>query len=164
MKTFMTMLFALYAASCIAAPVKSIIGGKNIEKAAKANNWTNPYIVDGLVAMWDGEWNMKGGEHASMPSMWVDLCTKTPMSFSVGPKANSETAKIEFLENKVSINGMIGSVFHIEIQQALNSMDYTIEYVICPASGKEGTRYYLIDDSWRNGNGLFYWGLCGVRS
>ena len=25
--------------------------------------WTNPYVTDGLVAMWDGEWNAGGGVH-----------------------------------------------------------------------------------------------------
>jgi hypothetical protein len=31
-------------------------------KAAGAK-WVNPYITDGLIAMWDGEWNAGGGEH-----------------------------------------------------------------------------------------------------
>ena len=25
--------------------------------------WKNPYVTDGLVAMWDGEWNAGGGKH-----------------------------------------------------------------------------------------------------
>lgn len=27
----------------------------------KAGGWVNPYVTDGLVAMWDGEWNAGGG-------------------------------------------------------------------------------------------------------
>ena len=28
---------------------------------AKAGGWVNPYVTDGLVAMWDGEWNAGDG-------------------------------------------------------------------------------------------------------
>jgi hypothetical protein len=35
--------------------------------------WTNPYITDGLVAMWDGEWNAGGGVHDANATVWKDL-------------------------------------------------------------------------------------------
>ena len=35
--------------------------------------WHNPYITDGLVAMWDGEWNAGGGIHDASATTWVDL-------------------------------------------------------------------------------------------
>jgi len=35
--------------------------------------WVNPYITDGLVAMWDGEWNAGGGVHDANATTWVDL-------------------------------------------------------------------------------------------
>lgn len=35
--------------------------------------WVNPYITDGLVAMWDGEWNAGGGVHDSAATKWIDL-------------------------------------------------------------------------------------------
>ena len=25
------------------------------------NPWKNPYITDGLISMWDGQWNVGGG-------------------------------------------------------------------------------------------------------
>lgn len=30
---------------------------------AKSGGWVNPYVTDGLVSMWDGEWNAGGGKH-----------------------------------------------------------------------------------------------------
>ena len=39
---------------------------------AKSGGWTNPYVTDGLVAMWDGEWNVAGGVHEN-GTKWVDL-------------------------------------------------------------------------------------------
>jgi hypothetical protein len=35
--------------------------------------WTNPYVTDGLVAMWDGEWNAGGGVHDDTLTAWEDI-------------------------------------------------------------------------------------------
>lgn len=35
--------------------------------------WSNPYITDGLVGMWDGEWNVSGGSHDPATTKWKDL-------------------------------------------------------------------------------------------
>ena len=35
--------------------------------------WTNPYVTDGLIAMWDGEWNAGGGIHDANATVWKDL-------------------------------------------------------------------------------------------
>lgn len=35
--------------------------------------WTNPYITNGLVGMWDAEWNAGGGVHDPNASKWKDL-------------------------------------------------------------------------------------------
>lgn len=37
------------------------------------NKWKNPYVTDGLLAMWDGEWNVAGGVHDPNPTTWKDL-------------------------------------------------------------------------------------------
>jgi hypothetical protein len=40
---------------------------------ATAGGWSNPYITDGLIAMWDGEWNAGGGKHDATATVWKDL-------------------------------------------------------------------------------------------
>lgn len=40
---------------------------------AKSGGWVNPYVTDGLVAMWDGEWNAGGGIHDPNATVWKDL-------------------------------------------------------------------------------------------
>lgn len=40
--------------------------------------WRNPYVTDGLVAMWDGEWNAGGGVHISETMAWKDVCGNEP--------------------------------------------------------------------------------------
>ena len=57
-------------------------------KAAGAK-WVNPYITDGLIAMWDGEWNAGGGKHDESATTCVDIVggvhtfsgTSEPMAF-----------------------------------------------------------------------------------
>lgn len=44
-----------------------------------AKPWVNPYITDGLVAMWDGEWNAGGGVHDPNSVMWKDLAGRNDM-------------------------------------------------------------------------------------
>ena len=39
-----------------------------------SGGWRNPYVTDGLIAMWDGEWpGGVGGQIAQSASEWVDL-------------------------------------------------------------------------------------------
>lgn len=35
--------------------------------------WKNPYVTDGLIAMWDGEWNVGGGVHDTSAVSWLNL-------------------------------------------------------------------------------------------
>ena len=46
----------------------------NLRNALMAGKrWKNPYVTDGLVAMWDGEWNAGGGVHDANATTWKDL-------------------------------------------------------------------------------------------
>lgn len=54
------------------AYIKSLIGGANTSILHDEGR-KNPYITSGLVAMWDGEWNIGWGEHDSSTSSWVNL-------------------------------------------------------------------------------------------
>lgn len=42
-------------------------------RTARGGSWTNPYITNGLVAMWDGEWNAGGGVHDGAATVWKDI-------------------------------------------------------------------------------------------
>jgi hypothetical protein len=42
--------------------------------------WQNPYVTDGLVAMWDGIWNVGGGqEHDNSSKIWWDCIGGKPI-------------------------------------------------------------------------------------
>lgn len=50
--------------------------------------WINPYVKDGLVAMWDGVWNMgRGAEHDLSSRLWLDHISRRPFIL-MGPSTS----------------------------------------------------------------------------
>lgn len=76
------MICALGALAAIASPVRSMVGAKHINAAQAA--WTNPYITNGLVAMWDGEWNAGGGVHDANATTWKDIISGYDLNVTSG--------------------------------------------------------------------------------
>ena len=58
------------------------LGARQFFERRGAAAWTNPYVTDGLVAMWDGEWNAGGGVHDANATVWKDLIGTQDMSLS----------------------------------------------------------------------------------
>ena len=55
------------------------MGLMNLRNALMAGKkWKNPYITDGIVAMWDGEWNAGGGVHNASDLSCHDICGNLP--------------------------------------------------------------------------------------
>ena len=53
----------------------------NLRNALMAGKkWKNPYVTDGLVAMWDGEWNTGGGKHNDTVTAIKDLVGSCDLS------------------------------------------------------------------------------------
>lgn len=68
-----TLFLAVGLASmlCFSSPVKSMLGAERTTDVEEQNH--NPYVTDGLIAMWDGEWNVGWGEHDGTSLVWKDL-------------------------------------------------------------------------------------------
>ena len=62
-----------------------LIAARNAFMAGK--RWKNPYVTNGLIAMWDGEWNAGGGVHDSTATTWKNLVPNSP--FGNGERAGS---------------------------------------------------------------------------
>ena len=74
MKKIIVVIAAILGMASYAAPVRSILGAQGaINKAETSGGWKNPYITDGLIAMWDGEWNAGPGKHNDNATRWIDL-------------------------------------------------------------------------------------------
>ena len=52
----------------------------NMRNGLMAGGWKNPYVTDGLVAMWDGEWNAGPGKHDNSATGLKDLVGSRDLS------------------------------------------------------------------------------------
>ena len=99
-----------------------IIGARN-GAWAKAGGWINPYVTDGLVAMWDGEWNAGVGIHDDMQRV-VNLASNDDTLsnvnvfdnyFSAGTKQQLISNRIDAgctVECVILFGNMKGWIFH----------------------------------------------------
>lgn len=51
--------------------------------AKSGGGWVNPYVTDGLVAMWDGEWNAGGGIHDPNLGKMVNLTGDSSLDMDI---------------------------------------------------------------------------------
>lgn len=50
-----------------------MIKGTRMMMKGGVGGWQNPYVADGLIAMWDGEWNAGPGVHDAAATTWKDI-------------------------------------------------------------------------------------------
>ena len=69
------IFFFAILASLVASPypIKSINGANHISFSNSSEDGQDLYVMDGIVAWWDGEWNVAEGVHDSSSPIWVDL-------------------------------------------------------------------------------------------
>ena len=72
-KDFLLGAGALLGSGAFASPVRSALGSRASVIEAEESAWENPYITDGLIAMWDGEWNIGPYTHSYESLIWKDL-------------------------------------------------------------------------------------------
>ena len=100
-------MFKLFLAFVLLAFGASLEGGAAMLVAAcesfaiaNAKRWRNPYITDGLVAMWDGIWNAGPGVHDSNITVWNNIIDGTH---------NMRLYNATVLSNGVSFSGSTSS-------------------------------------------------------
>lgn len=72
MKRVFLLLSTCCSVVCFGSPVQSMLGADGTEMS-EGEEFINPYIADGLVAMWDAEWNAGYGIHDDQSPVWKDL-------------------------------------------------------------------------------------------
>ena len=103
--------------------------------------WKNPYITDGLVAMWDGEWNAGGGIHD--PNGWVDLSGNGFNLVSMGtPNFGDNYALFESLANCWT------SPASDTFVDVFNSGTFAIEMVAQNTQNVTGSKFLLFGGGW----------------
>lgn len=152
-----------------ATVVKSLLGGYGVDRSGMTNEpFINPYVSDGLVAMWDGEWNAGLGIHDQNATIWKEITNS-------GRDWTLNTAKCYFGENFININGKCGTG-----EWVVPNNERTTEVVFsCPSNPKNGKAMICecncvnnrprmqiaiikVDNQWKVGfNGYYYQGgLC----
>ena len=84
--------------SSIAYPWRNdmTIANRSIMFQQEEAGWKNPYVTDGLVAMWDGIWNAGPGKHDPNATVWKDLISGAyDMSVNIG-RWNDDNFYVEF--------------------------------------------------------------------
>lgn len=84
----------------IARPVRSMIGSDGLEIVPE--DFSNPYVTSGLVAMWDAEWNAGFGIHDPFATTWRDLVGRQDISLA------SSTMAFEWTDDSLVGTGKVG--------------------------------------------------------
>lgn len=90
--------------------------------------WVNPYATDGLVAMWDGQWNAGGGVHDAAAATWTDLVggagLTLPSGWSVGATYVASGGNALALPDSVKTSLTIEAVFRLDSMGSGRSLIY----------------------------------------
>lgn len=105
-----------------AAIVRSLVAANGMGFAGDASGWKNPYVTNGLIAMWDGEWNAGPGKHDPDATIWKDLVGNRDFTLVAGA-----TWRDDSIEKLAGANGFA---------QRSGSMTYsTLELVFMRTGG-----------------------------
>ena len=72
-KIFQWCFVLILTTSVFATPVRSNLGSRHVNYVQGEEGMPNPYVTDGLLAMWDGEWNVAVGIHSESTTVWKDI-------------------------------------------------------------------------------------------
>ena len=111
------------AGGAVARPVRSSIAADSSIKGAEG--WVNPYVTEGLIGFWDGEWNVAGGVHGDSAETWADL--------SGSGRDATLSGTYSWGENYWHVESVSGKGLATWPAQNLGN-DQTVEFVIAPIS------------------------------
>ena len=105
--------------------------------------WVNPYVTNGLVAMWDGEWNAGGGVHDNTVTEWFDLTGNSHRMYAPSPSWGTNYA---YCENNAESRFRETAAEAEWFRDLVATGKYTVELVFTPATGGGGNalNYYVI--------------------
>lgn len=123
MKKALLLTLIVLAATSFASPIRASIASRLTGSSSSEEPFSFPYVSSGLVAMWDGIWNVGIGEHGSDANAWKDI---------VSGEDTSLPDLVSVLDNGVYFNdnGSISWMLTPPLAEALKSANITIEMCI----------------------------------
>lgn len=115
--------------------------------------WTNPYVTDGLVAMWDGEWNAGGGVHDASATTWANLVTGDTASLPSGFTVGMDCISVSNENQQLVVSDYSGSDFTVEYVFALADSNTARECLFESLADNNGFRFKAasyVQDLWNN--------------
>ena len=73
MKRLLMFLLCIFLASLSFSEIRRSNQAASSITRNSTKTFENPYITDGLIAMWDGEWNVGIGIHNDKANVWNEL-------------------------------------------------------------------------------------------
>lgn len=139
-RVFALAILALYApleGGCVMLAARQIFLGRG------GGGWQNPYVTDGLIAMWDGEWNAGGGVHDGTVTEWYDLTGNNHRMYAPSPSWGTNYA---YCENNAESRFRETAAEAEWFRDLVATGKYTVELVITPPVGGGGNalNYYVI--------------------
>lgn len=146
---------------------------------SRAKRWTNPYVTDGLVALWDGEWNAGGGKHEAAITSWLDCiggqtmdvtgCGIGAMSVtissgrSIAGSNNAIQTKSCSVEILAKVNSRTDFVFYSQMKRiALRDSAITNSRLYINMPTNENASYQQGTNTYYNLSSAKLVSLCGV--
>ena len=134
MRNVLVLFSILIGCWIMADPVKSVLSARHSAFGGEETAiWENPYVTDGLVAMWDGEWNVSGGRHSASSSTWVDIVGGVELTVTKGTWTDNG---FSWVPNTAS--QAISTAIPDWLRDVIASNDVTVEAVTVPMGGGGG--------------------------
>lgn len=150
MRNILTSLFCIMCAVCFSAPVKSNLGAKSLEyiEGETAIPTASDYVLDGLVAMWDGIENAGWGVHDENATKLFELVSGQ-IDYGVASTfvANEDSMEVAIDNSNVLTQSRLG----VAVSNAISRGYAHIEAVVFPnALGGiiYGNRVQIVDGSF----------------
>lgn len=121
------------------SPIKSMLAAEKNFREDEYSPFEIPYITDGLLAMWDGEWNTGLGEHDEEAIIWKDI-SNNGFDF-VLPENGASWRENNLLLSNVSLHTALPPV---------SRDNFTIECV-AECTGGTGAIVWLKNPTWIGG-------------
>ena len=137
-----------------------LLGAKQFFERRGAPAWTNPYVTNDLVAMWDGEWNAGGGVHDAAATTWMNLVTGDTASLPSGFTVGADCISVANANQSLVVSDYSGADFTVEYVFALADSNTGRECLFESLAANGGFRYKAasyVQDIWASNS--YAWNL-----
>ncbi len=125
------------------------------------HGWKNPYVTDGLLAMWDSIWNAGCGKHDPGAGTWKDLAGNSDINLA---NANVYSAYVSIPRNKtisITVPGFDSATCSIEILTSAFNVSRSVvllnnssaqRYISCRDSSSTTSSRIIINMPYSSGS------------